>query len=536
MKVFQSLARCLAEGPFGPMFGLVGDANLFLVDSYVREYNGRYIAAANEGGSVLMALGYATASGKVGLATVTQGPAVTNTLTGLAEGCKSSTPMVLLCGDTAPEDWENNQNISQRDAIVATGAGFEQLHTAQTAVSDFARAVRRAYAERRPIAFNMPADILRSEAKETTRNLLLSLSPPSIVPGGDGIEDAVGVIAAAKRPIVLAGRGACDGASRAALLRLAERIDAALATTLRAKDLFRSEKYNLGICGTLSSPSAVETILKSDCIIAFGASLHRFTTSRGTFMEGKRVIQVVAREGDIGKAYAPRIGLVGTAPEVVDKVIHWLDTAEIKPSGFRNELQPDQLAAFPPGGASPSGMLDYVDTLHRLNKLLPADRVLVTDGGRNMLKAMQLLDVAGPDDFLFTCNFGSIGLSMSHGIGVALARPERPVVVAMGDGGFMLGGLTEFNTAVRYGLKIIVVIFNDGSYGAEHVQLRNRQMDPAVSLFDWPDFAPVARALGGAGHTVRNHADLSGIPRAIAEANGPLLIDIKLSPDEMSYW
>lgn len=536
MKVSQLLSRTLFEAKLGPLFGLAGDANLFLIDSFVREYGGSYIAAANEAGSVLMALGYATVSGRVGLATVTHGPAVTNTLTGMAEGVKSSTPIVLLCGDTAFADRENNQNISQRDLIVATGAGFEQLHSPRTAIADFARAVRRAYAERRPIAFNMPTDILRSDVKDETQDILLSFSPPSVRPSEDTIEDAIGAIAAAKRPIVLAGRGACDEASRDALLRLAARIDAPLATTLRAKDLFRSEKYNMGIFGTLSSPAATDAILKSDCIIAFGASLHHYTTSKGTFMEGKRIIQVVSRQGDIGRAYAPQIGLVGTAPEVVGTIIHWLDEAEIKPSGFRDELSADELTTFPPGGESASSSLDYVDTLYRLNELLPPNRLLVTDGGRHMIKAMQLLDATAPDDFLFTCNFGSIGLSMSQAIGAAMAKPERPVVVAMGDGGFMLGGLIEFNTAVRYGLKMIVVIFNDGSYGAEHVQLRDRQMDPAVSLFNWPDFAPVAQALGGTGLTVRNHTDLSRVPQAIVEADGPLLIDIKFSPDEMPYY
>src|SRR5690606_12249701 len=115
-----------------------GDANLYMVDSFTREYGGRYLGAANEAGAVLMALGYATVSGRVGLATVTHGPAVTNTLTALVEGVKSLTPMVLLCGDTAAHDRGNLQDIPQREVILSTGAGFEQMRSAATATDDLA--------------------------------------------------------------------------------------------------------------------------------------------------------------------------------------------------------------------------------------------------------------------------------------------------------------------------------------------------------------------------------------------------------------
>ncbi|MEW5421061.1 thiamine pyrophosphate-binding protein [Amorphus sp. 3PC139-8] len=538
MKVFEILARSLANAGQGPLFGLVGDANLYMIDSFLRDCGGRYYGAANESGAVLMALGHASVSGKVGIASVTHGPAVTNTLTALAEGVKASLPVVLMCGDTAYHDRENLQNIAQREAILSTGAGFDQVNAAETAADDLARAIRRAYGERRPIALNIPVDIQRREVEAEASTPLVSFSVPTITPTGDDLDNAIGLVAAAKRPIVLAGRGATDPASREALLRLAERLEAPLATTLKAKDLFRSEDFNLGVYGTLSTPKSVDAIMKSDCVIAFGASLGTYTTSDGGFVKGKRVVQVMAREEDIGLRHVPDVGLVGGMKETADLFVHWLDEAEIPPSGFRAELDPKGLADHPDpaSGQQRSMGLDYVTALSRLDALLPADRIYVTDAGRHMVKALQYLNVNAPSDFVLTANFGSIGLGMGHANGAAAACPERTVVLTIGDGGFMLGGLAEFNTAVRYGLNLVVVLCNDGSYGAEHVQLRDKQMNPAVSLFEWPEFAPLAQALGGRGVQVRTLDDFDAVKSALAERDGPLLIELKLDPDHMPFY
>ena len=538
MKVYEVLARALAQAEVGTLFGVTGDANVYLIDCFVRAHAGRFVAAANENGAALMALGYASVSGKVGFATVTHGPAVTNTLTALVEGVKAGTPMVLICGDTAYGDRQNLQNIPQRDVIVGTGAGFEQLNKPETAVDDLARAIRRAQAERRPVAFNFPADLMWRSVDADLPSMLVSMSKPVVVPPADDLENAVGIIATARRPIVLAGRDAIDDASRAAMLRLAERIDAPVATTLRARNLFRGADYNLGIMGTLSAPKAVDAIMSSDCILAFGAGLNSHTTSDSGFVNGKRVVQVAANAAGIGRGHAPDVGLVGSVVETVDGIIRWLDEAEIAPSGFRGELPAKGLATYPPAkpASDEGGPLDYVDMLSRLDAILPADRVLVTDAGRHMIRAMQYLDVESPGLYVQTASFGSIGLGLPQAIGAAAAEPRRPVVLTIGDGGFMLGGLTEFNTAVRHRMDLIVILCNDNCYGAEYAQLRDKQMDPSISLFDWPDFAPIADALGGRGVTVRSVADLDEVRRAIENRDRPLLIELKLDPDRMPFW
>ena len=145
MKVHAAIAKALIDNGIDTLFGLVGDANLFLVDSFVREYGGKFVSAAHEAGATLMALGYSAVAGKIGVVTVTRGPALVNTLTPMVEGVKGSLPIVLLCGDTAIEDRDNLQKVPQRELIVATGAGFEQLRSPNTLSEDIATAL----AERR---------------------------------------------------------------------------------------------------------------------------------------------------------------------------------------------------------------------------------------------------------------------------------------------------------------------------------------------------------------------------------------------------
>lgn len=322
MKVHAAAAKALADHDVDTMFGVIGDANLFMADSFARDQQGRYVAAANESGAVLMANGFACTSGRTGVATVTHGPALTNTMTALVEGVKARTPIVLIAGDTPVEDKHNLQNIAQRDVVRATGAGFELMRSARTVVDDVAAAMRRAVVEQRPIVLNVPIE-LQWEDVEYRQAELTPPKPQAVAPDPSALDRAVGVIATAQRAIVVAGRGAAAPEARAALLRLATRIGAPVATTLKAKDLFRGEAFDLGIFGTLSTPVAVETILESDCIVAFGAGRNRWTTAEGSYLEGRRVVHCDIDLGQIGALSRADAAVVGDAAIVADTMVSW---------------------------------------------------------------------------------------------------------------------------------------------------------------------------------------------------------------------
>jgi acetolactate synthase I/II/III large subunit len=535
MKLHSAVAKALISSGMDTMFGVIGDGNLFIVQSFVQDFNGKYVAAAHESGAVLMALGYAAVSGGVGIATTTYGPGLTNTFTALIEGVKAQRSILLICGDTS-EERGNLQDVAQREIVIATGAGFEQVRSPHTVIQDIEVALRRALIERRPIVVNIPVTF---QWEEVDYRPVVNRIPDrrAWMTESCDFDDAVGIIATAKRPIVLAGRGAIHSEARDALIRLAKRTEAFLATTLMAKDLFRDEKFNLGVFGTLSNPIAVEAIMESDCIIAFGASLTKYTTSHGTFIRGKRVVQCNLEANEIGKHAVPNVGLVGDPARVAQVIVDYLDLAEIAPSGFRTEEHDQKLQshsiANEVADRSTATTIDVRKGLVAIEAALPPDRLVVVDGGRFMNEGFHVMNVRGPHSFVFTSSSGSIGLGLSYAIGASFGAPGRSVALVAGDGGFMLGGLIEFNTAVRYKVDLIVILCNDSGYGAEYVQFRERQMDPAIATFAWPDFEPVAVALGGHGVTVRSEVDLDRAVKLINSANRPLLIDLKLDPDRM---
>ena len=527
---FQSIAQAVADQGLNTMFGLMGDANLFMVDHYVRGCGGTFVPAVHEGSAVIMALAFTHVTGQTGAATVTHGPALTNCVTALTEGARGRVPMVLLAGDTPVLMPENLQNTNQSDVVATTGAGFVQMRSPETASADVARAFFQAAIERRPVVLNMPADMMWQESEHTKVVYPVPVVPSS-APEGEPLEEAVGIIASARRPIVLAGIGAIG--ARDKIVVLADRLEAPLATTLRAKGLFEGHPYDMDVFGTVSSPTAYDLIAKADCIICLGGGLHFFTTDRGKLVEGKRVIQVNNDVAAIGKNLHPDVALVADAGLAADKIIWWLDEAEIQPSGFTKELEGVELVDHPPGKPEKSkdGFVNYEYALDRFEAALPNDRILVTDGGRFMTEVWCRLSVPDPRSFVTMESFGSIGLGMQEAIGAGVAAPDRLVVLFTGDGGFMMGGLGEFNTAVRMNLDFVVIVANDAAYGAEHVQFRDRQMDPGLSTFEWPSFAEAAIALGGEGVTVDSNDSLETALEAIKSRKKPLLIDLKLDPD-----
>ena len=531
IKVHAALACGLADHGVDTLFGLAGDGNLFFIDYFIREKGGTYVAAAHEAGAVLMAGGFANVSGRVGVATVTHGPALTNTVTALVENVRSRTPIVLIAGDTPSGEKENLQDVDQQQIVLPTGAGWEVVRSPETLPDDLAVAMRRALNEGRPVVLNVPVEYQWADIDYRPAALRVA-GPQALAPDPAVLDQAMGILAYARRPIVLAGRGAVASGAREALLRLAERIGAPVATTLKARDLFRGEPFDLGIFGSLSHPVTLTAIQQSNCVIAFGASLNKWTTLSGSLLADKKVIHCDSDPAQPGRLSPFDVAVIGDSRMVAETIITWLDEAAVASSGFRSELLRRQLAEYRPvfQDHSTANTVDLRSLLLRLEQEVPRDRVLVTDGGQYIFDTLKLLHVEDPGSYVHTVNFGSIGLGMGSAIGASFAAGGRPVLLVTGDGGFTLGGLTEFNTAVRYGIDLIVVVCNNHCYGPEYVHFESRNMSPALSLFDWPDFASVAEALGGTGITVRNAQGLDLLPGAIACRDRPLLIDAKTDP------
>lgn len=531
MRVYNALARALADSGMQVVFGLLGDGNLALVDEVVNRHGLSYIPVNREDSAVAAADAYARVSGMLGVATVTHGPGLTNAVTALHEAARAGTPLLVLCGDTDPRDLAHNQDIDQRSTVVPTGAGFVQLRSAGTVTADLARAVRMARLERRPVVFNLPADL---QIEETSYEKPSIQEPPSGAPGPDpdALDEALGIIATAKRPVVLAGRGAIRADARGQLLRLAEILRAPVATTLKAMGLFAGEEFNLGVCGSVSSPLAAEIVSQADCLIAFGASLNRYTTSYGSLLEDKTVVQVDVDPGAIGRWYPIDSGVVGDAATVADLMADALSSFGNRPPGLASDHLARRLASYDPAqefeDLSTSEHIDPRTLMIWLNRTAPEDRIFVCDVGGFMEIPLRYVEVADARAHVLPAAFGSVGLAMGAAVGAGIADPQRPVLVVMGDGGWMMGGVNCFDTAVRRGIDMIAVVLNDGGYGIERRALEARGSETSMASMDWPDPSGVARALGGDGITIECLDDLDPARRSIEQRTRPLLLDARI--------
>jgi acetolactate synthase-1/2/3 large subunit len=528
------LAGLLHRQGVDVIYGLIGDGNLFFVDHFRTVLGGRYVGAVHESNAVMMAAGHTAVTGTIGVATVTHGPGLSNIITPLIECAKSSIPMVVIVGDTTRLQRHSPQDVAQRPLVVATGAGFEQARSPETLADDVFTAFRRAWSERRPIVLNVPIEFTWVGVPPSTQRLDVPRVQPTMAPDPDGLDTALGIIMSAKRPIVLAGRGALD--AREPLLELARTIGAPLATTVQAKDLFVGEPGDLGIFGSLATVATQQVIAESDCVIAFGASLNSKTTDDGGLLRGKALVHVDVDTAAVGDFVTPDAAILGDAALTATTVVHWLREAECEPTRFGDRAK-EILETTPRslGGSVRDGAVDVQSALRYINEVLPADRTVVVDVGRFALYALRLMHAPDARSCMWSgAGFAAIGLGTGMAIGAASARPDRPTVLVAGDGGFMLGGLNEFTTAVQHGMDLVCVVCNDGSYGAEHIQFTGRSLDPAISVFEWPDLAAVAQAMGGTGITVTSETDLATLDAAITNRSGPLLIDVRIDPDRVT--
>jgi thiamine pyrophosphate-dependent acetolactate synthase large subunit-like protein len=284
---------------------------------------------------------------------------------------------------------------------------------------------------------------------------------------------------------------------------------------------------------------AAEAVKASDCLIAFGAGLNRYTTGVGELTRGKKIVQIDTDPLNIGLFTQVDVAVIGDAATTARAIAEALGTSRLMPGRWGQQYA-ERLAAWKPTDefedASGNGTVDARSAIVRLDELLPFERNVVTDVGRFVMAAWRFMSVPHPSRFTHTSTFGSIGLGLAAGIGAAIADPHRLTIAIMGDGGFMMS-VGELSTAVRNRVPLLAVVLNDGAYGAEYNKLKNYGEDPSYSLIAWPDLAGLAAAMGARSRTVSSLQDLEEIPELIADIEGPVLVDVRLDPKlNIGHW
>ena len=536
MRVAEALGRAVAQLGVRDCFGLVGSGNFHVVNAMQAE-GVRFIAARQETGAVTMADAYARASGRLGVCSVHQGPGLTNAVTGLTEAAKSRTPLLLLAAEaTNPL---SNFFLDVGALASAAGARHRRIGAADSAVSDLADAARLAVGERRAVLVTLPLDVQAAHCDPPDG--LVEPSPPHVqAPVAADVEALARLLASARQPLILAGRGAALSGARQPLERLADQTGALLATSAVADGMFSGNPWSLGISGGFATPLAAKLIAASDLIVAFGASLNMWTTRRGDLIsKAAKVAQVDVAPEALGLHRPIDLGILGDCAAVARATSEALGSRTAQ--GWRTQPMRDRIASGgwrdqPFDDVSGGGHIDPRTLSIALHGLLPSDRALAVDSGHFMGWAPMYLDVPDGRAFVFTQAFQSIGLGLATGIGAAVARSDRLTVIALGDGGALMG-LPDLETLGRLGLDALVVVYNDASYAAEvhHFASENAPMD-AVRFPD-TDFAALARSVGVEAATVRRLEDLEIVREWLGRGRpGPMLLDAKVVPTVVADW
>jgi thiamine pyrophosphate-dependent acetolactate synthase large subunit-like protein len=535
--VAHAVGTALAQSGVTTVFGVVGSGN-FHVTNALTAAGAQFVPARHEGGAAVMADAYARVSGVLGVLSVHQGPGLTNAMTGITEAAKSRTPMLILAAEaTAPR---SNFYIDQSALASAVGAVPERINSPSSAAADLARAYHTATSERRTVLLNLPLDVQAAPAP-VPFGLPARAAPAPPEPDRAAVEALADALAAAQRPVFLAGRGARH--AREDLIHLSERAGALLSTSAVSRGLFRGDPFDLDVSGGFATPVAAELIRNADLLVGWGCALNMWTLRHGALVgDAATVVQVDLDPDALGAHHRIDLGVVGDVAATARAVARELESRGHHAAGYRSAKVAERLARegrwrdVPYEEQAEAGRIDPRTLSAALDDLLPAERTVAVDSGNFMGYPAMYLDVPDPDGFVFTQAFQSVGLGLATAIGAAVARPYRLTVAALGDGGALMG-VSELETAVRLGLDLLVVVYDDEAYGAEVHHFGPDGYPLEHVTFPPADIAAIGRGFGCAGVTVRAPADLTAVADWISgPRDRPLVVDAKVTRGQPSWW
>jgi thiamine pyrophosphate-dependent acetolactate synthase large subunit-like protein len=352
--------------------------------------------------------------------------------------------------------------------------------------------------------------------------------PAPIPPHPDDVAGAVRLVAGAERIVVLAGLGAVEAGAAAACRALAEKTGGLLSTTLPARGLFHDDPFCLGISGSFTPEVGLELLRNADLVVAVGCSLAYHAGGGGQLWPKARMLQIdvdpvaVNQGQEVARHHLradARLGVEAVTAALPGRSRSWRSESiaarirDSKPDSHKFEIEP--------------GMLDPRDVVEALERVLPRDWEMVNSGGHCSWFFAQMPS-RPQEKFLTIREFGAIGNGISFAMGVAAARPDRTVVLFDGDGSLMMH-VQELETIKRHGLRILIVVMNDGAYGSELHKLRSEGMPEDGSVFGYCDFTGIARGFGLPGATVRDLGDLPSLVKDFAASGGAAVWDFQVS-------
>ncbi|UZX02200.1 thiamine pyrophosphate-binding protein [Arthrobacter sp. CDRTa11] len=531
-RVAQVLSSYLSD-----VFGVMGNGNVHFLDA-AEKLGLRFSPVRHEGAALAAADAYYRASGRLAAGTTTYGPGYTNALTALAEAVQAQIPVVLVTGD-APTSGARPWDVDQ--TAIAAGLGAATFTVTREAAGSITRqAVEYALTKRTAVVIAIPYDLAALEAAEED---LVEPQAPQVMDDVDGgLGQVARLLAGAKRPLVLAGRGAHLAGAGPELRELADRLGALTAGTALALNLLQGDGY-LGVAGGFGTDTAAGLMAEADVVLVAGASLTPFTMRFGHLLgPDSTVIQIDTAL----QPTHPRVDTFVSADvkSAAGRLLRLLDdgvSVDARSEAWRAEAQ-KRLAEGPgheAGSAeTPDGRLDPRSLATALDAMLPERRTVVQDGGHFMGWAPMYWRIPRPQDLVMVGTaYQTIGLGLASAVGAARAVEDgRTLVLASGDGGFLMG-LSDLESLIAAASSAVVVIYNDAAYGAEIHQYGSQGLTEKPMLIPEVDFSGVARALGASSAVIRSLADLAALQDWIdAGAKGTFVADCRITSSVRAPW
>lgn len=531
MNVGEAIARALIADGVDAAFTLLGDGTVRIVyhlaDLGIPIYEGRHEAYV-----YAMADGYSRATDRPTVCAITGGPALGHTFTPMTSAARTRSSVILLTGPSSRDDLGGRQRLDHRAMTELTGATYIPIHDPRVAVQRVRDAIDSVGANRRPVVLDVPEVVQVADfaGDVTARPTPGWTAPQRLQPDPAKVEEAVRLLDASRRPVIIAGGGAVLSDARRELLELGGATGALLATTINARGFFHGDRYDAGVAGGYASRPATALFREADLVVSFGTGMDRFVTRGGALFPDAAYLQVdVKPPAPMASGTTADCYVQGDALAVASAM-----RAALGPHHHRAGFRTDDVAERLAGPVDPlpveveEGRVDPREMCARLDELLPPGCGWVS-GNSGHFWAFPIMHMRRwRQPLLYASYFGAIGYGIPVGLGAALAGSGDPLVVFEGDGGAVMH-IQAMETAARYGARMLVVVLNDGALGAEYHNMVAEGYEPGLSLTPDLDLAGLARRLGSRAATL---TDIERLPDLVSEflaGNGPMLIDARVS-------
>jgi len=548
-----AILRTLEHLGITDVFGLPGGAIMPFYDELMASTAIRHILVRHEQGAGHAAEGYASSSGRVGVAIATSGPGATNLVTAIADAHMDSVPLLAITGQVFSTSM--GTDAFQEVDIVGITMPITKHSFLVTRPEDVPATLAAAY---HIATTGRPGPVLVDVTKDAQQQSAPFIWPPKVdLPGyrpvtkahGKQIQAAAQLLAEAKRPILYVGGGVIRAGAHKELLELAEKVGAPVVTTLMARGAFPdSHDQHLGMPGMHGTVPAVLGIQESDLLVSLGARFDdRVTGKASEFAPNAKVVHVDIDPAEISKIRLADVPIVGDAKDVISDLSAAYDEAVLTTEHDITEwwTRLNQLREqFPLGYDMPDdGLLSPQMVIERIGQLTGPEGVYAAGVGQHQMWAAQFIKYERPNAWLNSGGAGTMGYGVPAAMGAKVANPDRVVWAIDGDGCFQMTN-QELATCTINNIPIKVAIINNSSLGMVR-QWQTLFYDGRHSFTDLntghntrmvPDFVKMADAYGALGIRVTKVEEIDAAIKLALETNDrPVVIDFVVSRDAMVW-